>query len=281
MGFSKTDAYSAEAPPPEREFPDLLTVQTRARESNSEIPPTQAPPPASRPRPQRYGRRPSALPTILLLIGLALLIGSLLGAWWTFTIQAPNDEGTVTYSFQLGAQYTATCSGGTDCSSVDTGALAYASHGLGAVGELYEGILGVELAALLLTVLACLAGLAGALGYWRGRVPMLLGTALALAALLLVLSAVISVAVLQPSALAQSGGGIAGSGSPSPGSSFWGSCSGGGASHGACSTGPGGGTITADWGASAGWFLALLSSGFLALGLWWQSRGRMVRAGTS
>ena len=278
MGFSKKDAYAAEEPPPEppeRQFPDLLVNQTRPREAGPTIPPTYVPPPRTPPR--RYARRPSTWPSIFLLLAVALLVGSLLPSWWTFSIQEPNGEASLTYNFLLGGQYTATCTSGTECASSATGTLAYSSHGLGAIGSLYGGLGAVVIAALALAAVACAAALAGTLGYWRGRRPLLLGTVFGILALLLILSAVISIVALQPSAFSQSAGGLASTAAPSPATSFWGACSGGGAGNGACSTSPGSGSITASWGAGVGWYLGLLAAVLLAVGLWLHTHMRLVR----
>jgi hypothetical protein len=279
MGFSKNDAYSPEEPPPERQLPDLLVNQTRPREEAAGLPPTLPPPtaPASAAPPKRYVRRPSAWPSVVLLLGTALIVGSLLASWWTFTIQEPNGQATITYNFFLGSQYSATCTAGTKCSSVATGMLSYSGHGLGPIGNLYAGAGATEIAGLVFAVLASLMALAGALGYWAGRKPMLLGTVFGVIALLLVLAAVLSLVALQTSAFLQSGGGIVASTAPSPATSFWGACSGGGGPDGACTTGPGGGSITASWGAGTGWYLALMGAVLLGFGVWLHSHMRLVR----
>ncbi len=275
MGFSKSDAYAPEEPPPERQLPDLLVNQTRPRENGGEIPPSYVPPP--RAPTLRYQRRSSTWPSVVLLLGTALVVGSMLASWWGFTIQEPNNEASITYNFFLGSDYSVACTAGTECSSVASGILSYSGHGLGSIGTLYQAAQIVEIVGLAFAILACLVALAGALGYWKGRRPLILGTVFGVVALLLVLAPVAALVALQPSAFGQSGGGIAASAPPSPATSFWGACSGGGAADGACTTGPGDGSITAAWGAGAGWYLALMGGILLAFGTWLHSTMRLVR----
>jgi hypothetical protein len=276
MGFSKSGPYSAEEPPPEREFPDLLSNQTVSEERPVVRPPSHIPyTQPGQPLPRRYHRRPPAWPSIVLLGGVALIVGSLLGGWWTLSVQEPNNGGTVVFTFQLGSQYSASCSGGSDCAKVPTGSLSYDDHNLGGVGNLYEGALALTLGALVAGIGAAVLGLGSTLGYWSSRRHFLLTTLLILVTFGLLLGGTLSIAALQPSALAQQNGGIASDGSPSPASTFWGSCSGNGLASGICSTASG--TITANWGADLGWYLALIASFVVLFGLILHLFSRPVR----
>ncbi len=259
MGFSKSGPYSAEEPPQERELPDLLSNQTIGEERPLARPPPYIPhTPAGQPLPRRFRRRPPAWPSLFLLVGVALVVGSLVSGWWMLSVQEPNSGGTVVYSFQLGAQYSASCTGGSDCGQVPTGNLAYDAHNLAAVGNLYEGALALTLGALVAGIGAAVLGLGSTLGYWSRRSLFLLTTLLIVVTFGLLLGATVSIAALQPAAIAQQNGGIASAGSPSPASSFWGSCSGNGLASGICSTASG--SITASWGAASGWYLALVAA---------------------
>jgi hypothetical protein len=276
MGFSKSDAYAAEEPPPERQFPDLLSNQTISPDRDFERPPEAVPRVVpGRAPPRRYRRRPQAWPSVILLIGVALVIGSLLAGWWAYTVQEPNNGGTIQFQFLLGSQYSVTCSGGSDCAREPTGTLSYGSENLGSVGNLYGGALALMLGALVAGIAAAAVGLLGALGYWVSRRQSLVAVLLTLVTFGLALGATVSVAALQPAALQQGGGGIAPGGSPSPASSFWGSCSASGLNNGACSSGTG--TITAQWGASAGWYLALFACVALLVALVLHLVSRPVR----
>jgi hypothetical protein len=277
MGFSKTDPYGPEEPPPERNFPDLLTNQTVAYDRPpADRPPGYVPravPPAA--PPQRFHRRPPAWPSLLLLIAIALIVGSLLVGWWSCTVQYPNRAGTFSYTFYLGSQLTSTCTQGTDCSGAQTGTIGYSSFNLGAVGDLYGGALALMLGALLAGIAATCLALAGSLGYWVNRRQTLLTTLLALLTFGLVLGATLWVAALQPGALSQDSGGITAGGAPSPATEFWGSCSGAGVSAGACTSSTG--TVNAAWGAAAGWYLALAATIVLLLALVLHIWARPVR----
>jgi len=276
MGFSKSGPYGAEEPPPERQLPDLLTNQTVSPDHSFERPPAYVPPPPPvRTPPRRFRRRPSSLPALVLVLGLALVIGSCLGGWWTMTVSEPNQEGTLGITFLLGSQYGVTCSGGSACSEEPTGSLSYSDHSLGPVGDLYAGALTLMVAALVAAVLTAMVALAGALGYWTTRMQFLLALLLGLLTIGLLLGATLSVAGLQPSALGQAGGGFAPNSAPSPATSFWGSCSGGGSSQGACSSS--GGTVTASWGPGVGWYLGVLGALVFVFGLILHLRARPVR----
>ncbi|HTT14610.1 MAG TPA: hypothetical protein VMG14_06610 [Thermoplasmata archaeon] len=276
MGFSKTDAYAPEQPPPERTFPDLISNQTLPRDTGSLVPPAMTARPAPpRAPPPRFHRRPSMWPSIFLLGAIACVVGALLAGWWGMSVQEPNGEGTLTYTFSLGSNLLVGCSGGSACASTPTGSVAYSSHGLSPVGGLYEGALVLVLLALAAAVGAAVVGLAGVLEYWTARGQHLATVLLAFVALVFVLAAILSVAGLQPGAFGQGGGGIASGGTPSPAESFWGGCSGGGLNNGACSTPSG--SITASWGAGAGWYLALVAAVLLFLGLLFHLRLRPAR----
>ena len=214
-------------------------------------------------RPHPSGRRGLRWAALFVVVGFVIVVASLVSGWWALTVTTSGGP-TVTTIFAPGSQYQVSCSV-SGCGSLRSGSLSYTSGSLGAVGNLYEAVQVLLILSAVLSGLAVAVVLAGVFG--RSIPPRrLLGIALAtFLAFLLALVPVVAVAGFQTSALDQDGGGIP-SAAPSPLSSFWGSCSASGGSDGICFSGSTGTTVSANWGPSTGWALAIVGALILLLG---------------
>jgi len=212
--------------------------------------------------------------SVFVLLGAAILLVAAFSGWWSLTTNTSGGP-VRSETFSPGGNYAVSCSG-SGCGTT-TGTFAYASEGLGAVGELYGAAQVLLLIAGALAVLTALLGFLGAFRYGFPRRRFLLCCFALLVAFGLALAALVAVSAFQTAALAQDGGGIP-SAAPSPVTSFWGSCSANaGGSNGMCQSPLSGAAVTDSWGPTIGWALALVGLLFLLVGLWALFRTRPTR----
>ncbi|MDE1819903.1 MAG: hypothetical protein KGI98_03495 [Euryarchaeota archaeon] len=208
------------------------------------------------PRPHGYKHQKRLIASILLLVGAVLLIVSIATPFWSDTESGSG----VTYTIQFfaGNEWKEICSG----SSCPTGTLTctYSSSGGGCpaltnTGNLYGGVSGLLTGAIVLGFIAAILGLMGALALSFGRIQMLLTWLLILVALALAIAAPMWALGGQPGALTSdySSGSCAGT---SPCNSFFGN---------ACPSGTPSG-VSCNWGAGAGWYMAIAGFALLLVG---------------
>lgn len=134
-------------------------------------------------------------------------------AWWADSYVA--GSGISVIHFLPGGSLTGSSAGATLTAP-------YALVGLGPVGELYEAVLALALAVMMLSLIGGTLAVISSLG--SSRTPNRIGTirVLLIAVLIIGLLTVVLVPGIQPYALSHSSGGCSGFGSQSPCKSFWG-----------------------------------------------------------
>lgn len=223
---------------------------------------------------RRFRHRTRFVASLLLMVGVLLVLVALVTPWWSASISIGSSGTWTGYlmpgtaasscSGDCGSLY-ATC-GGNYCYGASDNSGEVWNTGLSSTNGLYEGVLVLLILSLLAGFLAVLLGLRGAYGSSPGRRLTSITMAAGFVAMLFSLLA-LSVATLgQPSALSHDfsnnitiGGWFCATGS-SPTNAFWGSNSGSCAGGGLASS-----PVTYSWGASVGWYAALLGVLLLAL----------------
>lgn len=187
---------------------------------------------------------PRWLLAFLLIAAFVLGAISLGSSWWFYTSRAAG--GSISLGFVPGGDYVVTCS---NCGGFTAGSFSYSAFG-GSLGGLYEAILGLMAAAVALVALAAALALLAALGRRTGWWQRSGSFVLVFVALVLAWIAAIAVVAAQPGAFgaASTFQGL-GPGNASPTTSFWGTDAAG----------------TANWGAGAGWYLALAAGVLLVV----------------
>jgi len=182
---------------------------------------------------------------------------STISPWWSISVALPSEGATL--KFLPGDAFSVS---GNFYGNSAQGSLTYASHGLGQVGALYEGVLAFGVVVMVLSIAAGGIGLIWAFGKGRGPSKGSAFRSLTLALTIISVAAALLVPLAQPGIIAQHPAGLCGSsgGVKTMCNSFWGSASANGA--------------TATWGADVGWYLWVASFVLLitAMVVWQLSR---------
>lgn len=209
---------------------------------------------APRPPPTKL-RSKLFLPSVLLLVAGVLIVVTLGLNWYVVSTQVTTGGSTGTESADYGVA--SQCVSGTLTSSSSTGCQSYSSAGLSGVANLFATVETLVVVAGLLTFLAGIFGLLGALGRVTFRLQLKLAFLFGIVAALLVLVAPIALAVGLPPAFA-SGGATATpcGGSTGPQASFFGSCT------------SSSGSTNLSWYPDVGWYLTFLGFVLGLVGAW-------------
>lgn len=180
---------------------------------------------------------------MLVFLIAAFVIGavSLGTAWWSYS--ATGGGGSNSLSFYPGGNYDVACTDSA-CGGFSSGSFPYSAIG-GSIGGLYEAVLGLMIAAVLLigivTAIAVLGWLGRRTGWWERSGSFVL----TVLAFLFAIAAVAGTVAAQPGSFG-SGTTFPGLGhGTSPLTSFWGADG------------------AASWGAGAGWYLGAVMTGLL------------------
>ncbi|HTW40190.1 MAG TPA: hypothetical protein VMF04_04965 [Thermoplasmata archaeon] len=175
---------------------------------------------------------------LLVAAAFVVILASLATSWWGYS--ASTGGATESVQFLPGSNYNFACSG--HC-AVGSASNPYASIP-GPLNTIYEGVLGLLIAAAAMVGLAALFLGLSALGRRPNGVQPFWTRLFLLLSPILLLVAVLWTAAGQPGAFPSSGDTFVGSGTngASPSNSFWGSSS----------------TDAASWGAGIGWYLAVV-----------------------
>ena len=179
---------------------------------------------------------------VLLVLSFLLGVVSLGTTWWSYS--ANGGGGSFSIGFLPGGNYDVSCS---HCAGFSSGSFPYSAIG-GSVGGIYEAVLGLMIATVVLTGLATGIAVLGWLGRRTGWWQRSGSFVLIVLSFVFTIAAVAGTVAAQPGSFASntSFDGLGGTGA-SPASSFWGS-------NGAAS-----------WGAGAGWYLAAVMTGLLVV----------------
>ena len=215
----------------------------------------------------RASRR-ATLGSVLLLLGVALMVVTLLIGW--YSISATGSDAVYGSSVSINIRETFypldqvatdfSCTGSAYCTANGTSTAPYSGSGLNNLGTLYTGVACFVIAAIVLALVAT------ALTWLRPKRRTGLPAMLIVVAALLILLAPTVVLASQPSILNSESTNSGGSGNatgPSPRTSFFGSCSGSGCDVSLLN----GETLQASWGPSLGWYLCLVAGAALLAGL--------------
>jgi len=178
----------------------------------------------------------------------------MLSPWWSMngTLVGFLTSETFSFGFLPGSSTSVIANG-------NSASVTYASVGWGPVGTLYEGVLAIGIAVMLLSLIGGVLAFIASIGRIRNPSAYRAIRNSIIVVGVLAIVAVAMVPVAQPYAFGQSSGGCSSTGVSSPCSSFWGSLS---ESNG----------TTVSWGADVGWYLGIsagvLSYAGLAIWLW-------------
>lgn len=196
-------------------------------------------------RPQGYvhdGRRAAS---VIVVIGCLLVVAAVVTPWWGISGAVPSGDAALEFEFLPGDHLTSTCTG--SCNGIPAGDPTYEQRNLSGVGAVYEVTVAILVTSLALGVSAAALGWLGAYGVNFGRRQLRAAVGCAIAATVAAAFAVVTVAVAQPLAMSaglpEYGEGVG------AGATFWGM------------TGTG-----VSWGASFGWYAAIVAAACLALG---------------
>ena len=214
--------------------------------------------------------RRTAIGGLVLIVGVALLLGSLWVGWYSVTARASaTQEGTSVVVNGTGVYYPLnqywlqlTCEGSPSCPSNLTQTSSYPQGTFDSVGTLYDIVAALVIGALVL------GGSAGIIAAVSRRAGSKLVLGLALTAVILALLAPGVLMLAQPSVLSSQGPSGTGAG---PSKTFFGSCSGGGCG----ATLVSGTSLNASWGPSLGWYLSLAGGAVLVVGFFLARKPRV------
>lgn len=213
-----------------------------------------------------YRNRKRLLGAVILTLGFIFVVIALAAPWWTISVDNHSKGFTDVIYFFPGTGVSATCSG-TCTGGEPSGSSTYSATipPLTNVGNLYGGVQGLMIGALLLSLVVASLAFLGAYGLNFGRMQLTLTILLGFLALALALGASIWAAAAQPGAMSADKFPFCFTGGSSVTNSFWGSQSG---------TCPNGAVIDYSWAAGAGWYSAMIGFAFLWAGTVWLLLGR-------
>jgi hypothetical protein len=195
---------------------------------------------------------------IILVVAVVLLVSSLFVGWWAIQAAIPGQSEKASFNFPAtsgGYGVIYSCAGNDSsftatCPSPET----YSDEGLNNTGRLYTSVQYVVIAGIAMGILGALLLFAA----FRRQSGSKLGTVLIGLAFILAIVAPIALAVAQPGAIqSDNQPSFGGTNGTTPSNSFWGSNN---------SSDPDF-PYTVTWGASTGWYLALVAGGFFLVAL--------------